>query len=625
MARHAMKKAFFLLVWLAVSCAFAQDEGHVRFQKFRADYRINADSTYSVVTEVSYLLLTEAALVGSGRMPISYSSNLEEVEVLEAYTLKKDGHRIHVGPAGIQTQDGQLAEGYDISQADQRKLMITFPQLEIGDAAVYKYRLTGKVAIFPRQFYTSHLYSRDFAWDAIDVSIDAPSSIVLRTESVQIDALPIIERNGRRIHRWQARNLKIIHREPASVNLFSSTPHLIATTFKGWGEFAAAYESRAKPKAAVTPAILRMANQITQNAREPRAQARLLYEWVAKNVRYVASWVGAEGWVPHDAELVLNHRYGDCKDHAVLLEALLAAKGIASSSVMINRDKVSYALPSAVYPAFNHVITYLPEFHLYLDSTTGTTTPFGALPIEDIDKPAIHTSGYSGMRRTPMLKLSATRVTRLTLSDDGAMTGELTITATGAAAIDLREMQQSIGQRKEAEWVRELLDEHNFEGEGNITFIDDPDGSSMTMRLNVQIKNFLAMSENGTIPLTPLLVGPISFDSLRGVYKRSTRKLPYWCPAWNFEDRYEIRLPKSIRLILPKGRAINQAEFSYLSRYELKDDMLTSVRHLSIERATMACQPAEYGSGKSVLSRIERDLRAQVIYQQNEQADEQVK
>ena len=617
-----MRKLLLLLVWMLAFPAMAQDEGHLRFLKYKADYRVNGDATYVSIHELAYRLLTESALVASGKMPVSYNTKLEDAEVIEAYTLKKDGRRIDVGPSGIQTQQGQLSSGYGISQEDQRTLMITFPQLEVGDAISYKYRLTQKQAIFPGQFYASGVYSRNIAWDAIDISIDLPASLPLQVEAVKIDHLPMVEQEGRRIYRWQARNLPVVPVESAAVDLFPITPHFIATTFKDWGEFAAAYESRARLKAMVTPAVAKMADQITQNVTEPREQARMLYDWVAKNIRYVATWAGAEGWVPHSAESVLNNRYGDCKDHVVLLESLLEAKGITSTTVMINSDKSSYSLPTVAYPVFNHVITYIPAFDLYLDSTAGTTTPFGVLPIADVDKPVIHTAFHDRVRRTPMpnaAQFTAVRSTRLSLSDDGEAAGEFSMTATGTAAIELREIQQSIGKRKEGEWVRELFDKQNLEGEGTVAFEESADGSVFTLRLNVRIKNFLAIAENGTVPVTPLLVGPIAFDYLRGVYKRAERSLPYWCPAWTLEDRYEIRMPKSLKLILPRGREITDTGFSYLSRYDVNDNVLTALRRLSIDRPTLVCRPDEYPTAKSVVLRIERDLRAQVIYQNNEQ------
>lgn len=617
-----MKKAIFFLIWLAASCAFAQDAGHVQFLKFQADYRVNDDATYTVVRETAYRLLTEASLVSSGKMPISYSSKLEEVDILEAYTLKKDGRRIDVGPAGIQTQQGRLAGGVGISRIDQRTIMITFPQLEVGDSVAYKYRTNQKEAVFPGQFHAVSVFARGFAWDAIDVSIDVPSSFALQIEAGQIHTLPLVEHDGRRMYRWVARNLPVVRNEPASVDVFHSTPRLIVTTFRDWGEFAAAYEARAGSRAAVTPAVAEMAEQITHGVTEPRAQARLIYEWVAKNVRYVATWIGAEGWVPHDAESILSNRYGDCKDHVVLMRALLAAKGIASSAVMINSDRTSYTLPTVVYPAFNHVIAYLPAFDLYLDSTAGSIVPFGVIPLSNADKPVIHTSGYDGVRRTPMItppQFFVSRATKMVLGEDGSATAELSITANGSAAIELRELQRSIGRKSEAGWVRQLLDGKHLEGEGHVSFEDDNGGASMTMRLTVAIINFVAIADNGTVPLSPLLVGPIAFDTLRAVYKRSSRSLPYWCPVWILEDRYEITVPKNLKLILPKGRSVEESEFSYSSRYGIDDNRLTAERRLSIDRSTLVCQPNEYAAGKSVILRIERDLHAQIIYQATEQ------
>lgn len=619
---NAMSKAIFLLMALAASYTHAQDEGHVRFLKFQADYKVNADATYTVVREVAYRLLTESALVNSGKMPISYSTRLEEIEILEAYTLKQDGRRIDVGPAGIQTQQGRLAEGYGISRVDQSTMMITFPQLETGDSVAYKYRLTQKEPVFPDQFYAASVFARGFAWEAIDVSIDIPSSISLQIEAAQIHAMPVVEQNGRRMHRWSARNLPIVSTEPASVDVSRSTPRLIATTFEDWKQFAAAYELRSRSKAAVTPMIAQLADLITQDVSEPLAQARLIYEWMTKNVRYVASWIGAEGWVPHEAESVLVNRYGDCKDHAVLMEALLAAKGIKSSTVMINSGRSSYSLPSVVYPVFNHVILYLPTFDLYLDSTAGSVVPFGVLPLSNADKPVIHTTTYDGVRRTPMVRPAqffVTRETRLVFDEDGAASVDLSIAADGVAAINLRELQRSIGRNKEAEWVREFLDRKNLEGEGNISFEENTDGTSMTMRLKVRIKDFLAIADNGTIPLSPLLAGPIAFDTFRAVYKRSSRSLPYWCPVWVLNDRHEIHVPKSLTLILPKGRSIEESGFSYTSRYEVKANTVTAVRRLSIDRPALVCQPALYPAEKSTVSKIERDLRAQIIYQATEQ------
>ena len=617
-ATAAMKFLLTAFLLCVTTFARADEEGHLRFLSYRADYQVNDDSTYTVVQEISFRLFTEVALISSGKMPISFNSKTESAEILEAFTLKKDGRRIDVGADGIQIQQGQLASGYGISHVDQRTLMLTFPQLETGDAVSYKYRLRQHVPMFPGQFYAITSYARNLAWDVVDVSVELPSQRRLHADAVQLTALPTQIKNGRTRYRWQARQLTVASTEASSVDLFASTPHLVVSTFDNWQQFANAYQARAKPMAEVTPAISQLALQITAGLETPRAQAAALYRWVSTNIRYVATWAGSDGWVPHSAASVLANRYGDCKDHVVLLEALLAARDIASTTVMINSDKTSFSLSPVAHPAFNHVITYIPSLDVYLDSTAGASTPFGVLPIADMDKPVVHAALGPPLQRTPApdpTQFWAQRVTRLTLDAEGNATGDFSLTAQGTAAIDLREMRLSIGKRKEKEWVREQLDARHLEGHGTVRFDDAADGTAASLHMQLTLPNFISVGENGTIPLAPILTGPISFDHLRPVYQRTHRTLPYWCPAWTLEDRYEIRMPAGFDVLVPQAQQIIQADFRYQSQYEFADGVLTVVRKLSIQRGALACQPSEFAAAKIVVKKIERDLRAQVVYQ----------
>ncbi|NBX90514.1 MAG: transglutaminase domain-containing protein, partial [Betaproteobacteria bacterium] len=105
---------------------------------------------------------------------------------------------------------------------------------------------------------------------------------------------------------------------------------------KSLAQVGLAYQARAKPKAAVTPAIAQLAKDLTVNSNTPEDKVRALHQWVAQNIRYLGIYVGAGGFVPHDAQTILDNRYGDCKDHVTLLEALLTTVGIESSTALIN-------------------------------------------------------------------------------------------------------------------------------------------------------------------------------------------------------------------------------------------------------------------------------------------------
>ena len=168
---------------------------------------------------------------------------------------------------------------------------------------------------------------------------------------------------------------------------WDTEPHYIISTFADYrGGRGRLSRSWPPDKAAVTPRIQAMADEITAGTSDRREQAHRIYDWVSKHIRYVAVVLGNGGYVPHDAAKILENGYGDCKDHVVLLEALLKAKGIASVPALINSGN-RYRAPEAATPAlFNHVLSYLPEFDLYADSTIGVA-PFGTLPADEYGKP----------------------------------------------------------------------------------------------------------------------------------------------------------------------------------------------------------------------------------------------
>ena len=169
--------------------------------------------------------------------------------------------------------------------------------------------------------------------------------------------------------------------EESRADLPDFAPNFSASTFKSYAEVGRAYQIRAKEKAKVTPAIQTLANDLIQkaNAKTTLEKVKVLHHWVAQNIRYLGIYVGAGGYVPHDAQSILDNLYGDCKDHVTILEALLAAAGIDSTPSLIN-SSTAYLLPKLPTPGiFDHVITYVPSLNVYLDSTS-RFAPLGTLP-----------------------------------------------------------------------------------------------------------------------------------------------------------------------------------------------------------------------------------------------------
>jgi Transglutaminase-like superfamily len=206
------------------------------------------------------------------------------------------------------------------------------------------------------------------------------------------------------------------------------------STFANHEAIAAAYYDQAKAKAAVTPEVQALADEITKDKADVRAQAEAIYSWVSRNIRYVAVYFGSGRYVPNDTGTILSRRFGDCKDDATLLSALLAAKGIESAQALIGTEPVFRFANTATLDAFNHVIVYIPALDRYVDPTV----PFGnfmRLPSGDTGRPVARVSDKGvTIDKTPLPSIEDNVLeidTRMVTKGDGHREGETRIEARG--------------------------------------------------------------------------------------------------------------------------------------------------------------------------------------------------
>src|SRR5437764_506788 len=98
--------------------------------------------------------------------------------------------------------------------------------------------------------------------------------------------------------------------------------------------------------------------RISGNSRESILCARvgIRFRFLPSDIRYVAISLGIGGWQPHPAADVFLHRYGDCKDKASLMHAMLREIGVDSYLVLINTERGSVTRDSPAHNGFNHVV-----------------------------------------------------------------------------------------------------------------------------------------------------------------------------------------------------------------------------------------------------------------------------
>ncbi|MEO0997344.1 MAG: DUF3857 domain-containing protein, partial [Pseudomonadota bacterium] len=143
----------------------------------------------------------------------------------------------------------------------------------------------------------------------------------------------------------------------------------IGTVDAGWAEAGLSYVSKIQDRLG-DESLSRTALRVTAGVDDDAARIERLSAYVQSRIRYEAIEFGRRAYIPKAARDTLRDRYGDCKDHAVLLHELLRAAGIPSSLALVNlsRDVVP-GLPSV--DQFDHMIVALPaaDGYRFVDAT----------------------------------------------------------------------------------------------------------------------------------------------------------------------------------------------------------------------------------------------------------------
>lgn len=592
--------------------------GFTKYVRDRVHYDVHSDGTHTETHDWALKVLADQGISAANQAAISFSDRLQTAEIVSAYTLKKDGRRIDVPASNFQEQVNQGKDNASPMFSDIRTKTVAFPEVAVGDTVALSYKLTQKEATYPGNFSMTEAFTKYEAYDDAEVSLSAPASLDLHIYARGVEGGEAAQKDGRRNWLWTYRNKEIATPESASVSSLDYGPMIVATTFKDYGAVAAAYNARAKAKSEPTARIKKLADEITLNIHAPRAQAEALYEWVANNIKYAGNCVGIGSVVPHDADLVLANRMGDCKDHVALLQALLAAKGIVSTPALINAD-TAYVLPTVPnVDLFNHVINYIPALKLYADSTS-QYTPFGSLPFNDSDKPVIYTANYTGLQRTPSTKVKdnySELVTVINVHPDGSADGATTANLTGMLATYAVAGLSNLQPNMEDWAVRQILTENGYTGTGAIT---KGDSTNITngYKYTIIFKVDDAMNLPG--PGAMVIKSPVSrmgtIVSALHTVNEAPRTLNYQCYGADMEEKYTIHLPKGVEpLATPRDVRLNGKEQSYEAKYRFRGNTVTVTREFVDRTPGNVCTPNDSATYKAFAPPILRDLRSQFVY-----------
>lgn len=416
----------------------------------------------------------------------------EEKPVIAARVISKSG-AVAMLDAKAVTEAPARDESLDIF-SDNRIFRAPLPSMAAGSIVEQVITWKDRNPLFDTGTSGQMQFGRFAPVEQTRLIIDAPSSLAIRFVNKTVIAQKKDEKDAQQHIVFESGRLEAL--EDLEFNLpydESPVPFVAFSTGKSWQDLATRYNEIVEKQIAggTVQAFLKDAIGTSSDRDEIIAKSLAAIE---RNVRYAGVEVGEGSIVPRVPSQVVTLKYGDCKDKATLLVAMLRAAGLKANVGLLRAGTgldVHPDLPSL--SEFNHVIVHVEGDHPMWVDPTDEFSPAGHLSTQDQDRLVLVASpSTTALVRTPASDSSANviRETRLfTLSDEGKAEVVETTESTGAddgasrryaAGTDKKAFRESMEKYAKDEYAAESL--KNVEN-------SDPRDLSKPFRLTLTVSN----------------------------------------------------------------------------------------------------------------------------------------
>jgi tetratricopeptide (TPR) repeat protein len=275
---------------------------------------------------------------------------------------------------------------------DESYYSIDFPSLAPGDIIDYVYR----VEDFKRGALSRHFWGL-WSFNVIGIPVKE-SRLAMITPAAMVmtmrpqDRVPQVQHrevDGWRVSEWRAKDLPPIPLEKGSPPPRDCGIWIDFSTVSSWADIVQWYRDLSGPYCTADAVVRQKAQELTQGLTSDEDKIAAILNYVSGEIRYQTTPFRMSAFRPTPGKQVIHDRYGDCKDKAVLVAALLDAVGIKADVALLSgrSEGLTPLLPS---PRFSHAVSviYTKEGPVWADATA-ESMPFGQLPMEDQGVPAL--------------------------------------------------------------------------------------------------------------------------------------------------------------------------------------------------------------------------------------------
>src|ERR1700730_2257612 len=570
-------------------------------EQMHSHYRFEADGTGRRETVARIKVQSEAGGQQWGQIQIGYNSANERGEIGYVGGVNADGSVVKAGEDAVQDLTAPVEREAPV-YTDYRQKHITVPGLRPGEVLEYDMVTVIHTPLAAGQFWADYEFDKNNIMLDEELDVDVPADRPLKLKNKPGMDPKISEAKGRRIYHWTSSHLereddakdkekdKKKDKKKKKKKADEERPDVQLTTFVSWEQIGRWYAGLDKERRAPSREGSAKTDERTKILDMQLDKVQALYDFVAKNFRYVSLSLGLGRYQPHAAGDVLHNQYGDCKDKHTLLESLLEAEGLHASSVLINSTrKLDPDVPSPAQ--FDHVITLLPMPHeeVWMD-TTAEVAPFRLLAYTLRKKQALvippaqpPSSVMPHLEETPTdTPMPDTEFSKIDgkINEIGKLEAHVRYELRGDEELLLRSVFRRVPQ---ANWQRVVENVNaGLGGDVSNVKISDPAATTeaFTMSYDVSRVNFLDWSKKKTeivLPLVQFNLPDVSGSDSDSDADAEPLKLG---PKAEYSYQIKLELPAKYTAHVPLAFSLKRDYAEYEATYKVDAGVFAAGRKL---------------------------------------------
>jgi transglutaminase-like putative cysteine protease len=577
--------------------------------------KVFANGLSSRTHQVVLRPLTARGVDAARVQSVQYSPDRQAVRIEQARILKRDGSVLESKSDG----ERNLSEPWYGLYYDVRARIVAFPQLEAGDVIELVTRTDDSGANFFADYFGDFAYLQSTQTRRVsDYVLLGPPG---RTFYSSASPLPGLQHtqgkfaDGGTWQRWTAREVPRLVPEPSMPGASELLAYVHVSTYETWEEVGRFYWGLVKDQLRVTDEIRAAAQEAVKGIPESDEQARIraVYDFVVSRTRYVGLEFGINSFKPYPVETILSRRFGDCKDKASLMHAMLEALGIDSRLTLLRMKRLGGidAQPASL-AVFNHAILYVPRYKLFLD---GTAEFHGSSELPADDRGAevlvVEPDGPSHFLRTPEAQpqdnSDETHISA-TLASDGSARMEVQGSARGAWTAELRRLFESPDERRQR--AEEQLARSAFPNvQVTDVTVSDPHQIEQPFETRIAaVASGFAIPGGGGLRFSPFGQRQSFVEALAQLSQRALpERLPY---PQRLVIESQVQLPAGWMATVPEGAKESGPQGSYEITYAREAGKVAAKLSLVLNGGLL--QPRDYAAFRAFLGRLDEALHRRV-------------